>query len=211
MRSRGGLRRCGPRAPPRGAPVRRRGWSSHPQGGVRAALENDGGGRHSGRSYPQTGSRSIPAKSNSLTDRGKSVAVALINRSSGSEEKLTANSPVSSTLRRESLRVCPSCPHARCARRSRAEPEGLARVTEDREDEGHTRQYGWCPAARPAAAPPAAAAAPPPRPRPRRSATPRQRRHKPKAPRRRRPSRRRSGGAGGRFQGRDLERTPRCR
>jgi hypothetical protein len=32
------------------------------------------------------------------------VAVALINRSSGSEEKLTTNSPVSSTLRRESLR-----------------------------------------------------------------------------------------------------------
>lgn len=49
-------------------------------------------------------SRSIPAVPNSLTDRGKSMAVALIRCRSGSEEKLTTNSPVSSTFRNESLR-----------------------------------------------------------------------------------------------------------
>lgn len=42
----------------------------HPQGGVRAALENDGEAATRGGRTRRLGSRSIPAKSNSLTDRG---------------------------------------------------------------------------------------------------------------------------------------------
>jgi hypothetical protein len=50
------------------------------------------------------GSRSTPTASNSLTERGKSVPVALTcsNRCSGA--RFTTNSPVASTLSRESLR-----------------------------------------------------------------------------------------------------------
>ncbi len=46
----------------------------------------------------------MPNASNSPSSLGKSVAVALIWAKSGSGAKLTTNSPVSSTLRSESLR-----------------------------------------------------------------------------------------------------------